>query len=130
MSSAELDISAAELETAFDTVFEAKLDEAVANGRITQAEADELLAAYDNGTLFDVRQDHRIDALGDRLTQLLDNGVIDDAQYDALQAELDEEDLQGFRELLKEYREDNGFEGRGFRGRRGGQDAGVEGISL
>ena len=35
-------------------------------------------------------QDHRIEVLGDRLEQLLENGVIDDAQYDALQAELDE----------------------------------------
>jgi hypothetical protein len=132
---AELGISAAELEAAHDTVFQAKLDEAVANEKLTQAEADEMLAAYENGTLFDLVQERRIDALGDRLEQLLENGIIDDTQYDALQAELDEEDLRGFHELLREYREENGFGGRGFRGRFGGTDAGgvdlnLEGISL
>jgi len=128
---AELGITAAELEAAHDTVFQNKLDDAVANDRITQAEADEMLAAYEDGTLFDLRQENRIEALGDKLEQLLENGVIDDAQYDALQAELDEEDLQGFRELIREFREDNGFDGRGFRGRGGpGADAGSEGISL
>jgi hypothetical protein len=136
---AELGISAADLEAAHDTVFQAKLDEAVANEKLTQAEADEILAAYQDGTLFDLQQEHRIEVLGDRLDQLLENGVIDDTQYDALQAELDAEDLQGFRELLRQYREDNGFDGPGFRGLRGldglggpGGDAGfaVEGISL
>lgn len=131
---AELGITPAELEAAHDTVFQAKLDDAVANEKITQAEADEMLAAYENGTLFDLRQEMRIDALGDKLTQMLDNGVIDDAQYDALQAELDEEDLEGFRELIREIREENGFEGR-FRGHRGDRgapavEASSEGITL
>lgn len=128
---AELGISAADLEAAHDAVFDAKLADAVESGKLTQAEADEMAAARDNGTLFDLREDRRIDALGDRLEQMLENGVIDDAQYDALQAELDEEDLQGFRELIREYREANGFEGRHFRGGpRGPVEADTEGISL
>ncbi len=128
---AELGISAAELEAAHDAVFDAKLADAVESGKLTQAEADEMTEARDNGTLFDLREDRRIDALGDKLEQMLENGVIDDAQYDALQAELDEEDLQGFRELIREYREANGFEGRHFRGGpRGPVQADSEGISL
>jgi len=126
---AELGITATELEAAHDTVFQTKLDEAVANGRLTQEEADEMAAAYEAGTLFDLGVDRRVDALGDRIEQLLENGVIDDAQYDALQAELDEEDLRGFHELLREYREDNGFEGRRFRGRFGGP-GGAEGSGV
>ncbi|MDA0351001.1 MAG: hypothetical protein O3A10_02165 [Chloroflexi bacterium] len=124
---AELGISADDLQAAHDTVFAAKLAEAVEDGRLTQAEADEMQAAYEDGTLFDVAQDRRIDALGDRLEQLLENGFIDDAQYDALQAELDDKDLRGFHELLREYREANGFEGRWFRGMRGGP-AGLDGL--
>jgi hypothetical protein len=118
---AELGIGASELEAAFDTVFEAKLDEAVADGRITQEEADELLEAYQNGTLHELRAERRIEALGDRLTQMLENGIIDDAEYAALQAELDEEDLEGFHELLREYREAGELDGsfRGPRGHRG-----------
>ena len=134
---AELGISAAELEAAHDAVFDAKLADAVESGKLTQAEADEMAAARDDGTLFDLREDQRIDALGDELEQMLDNGVIDDAQYDALQAELAEEDLQGFRELVREFREANGFEGRDHRGGprgAGGQgdptESDAEGISL
>lgn len=134
---AELGISAADLQAAQDSVFQARLDDAVANGRLTQAEADELSQAYQDGTLFDLMQERRIDALGDRIDQLLENGVITDDQYAALKAELDDEDLQGFRELLHQYREDNGFDGprlHGFRGLDGagpvGEDIGVEGISL
>lgn len=133
---AELSISAADLEAAHDTVFQAKLDQGVADGKITQAEADEMAAAYEDGTLFDLRQDHRFEALGDRIEQMLENGVIDDTQYDALQAALDAEDSETLRELLRELREENGFGGRGLRGGHGGDGAGsdsetsTDGISL
>jgi len=116
---AELGISAADLEAAFDAVFQAKLDEGVANGRLTQQEADEMLAAYESGTLHELQQERHAEALGDKFTQMLDNGVIDDAQYDALQAALAAEDQETLRELIREIREENGFEGRGPRGPRG-----------
>jgi hypothetical protein len=124
---AELSISAVELEAAHDAVFQAKLDEKVADGTITQAEADEMLAAYEDGTLFDLRQDQRFERIGDKVEDLLENGVIDDTQYDALQAALEAEDTETLRELLRELREDNGFRGRGG---PGSGDAGTDGISL
>lgn len=124
---AELGISAAELEDAHDTVFQTKLDEKVDEGKITQAEADEMLAAYEDGTLFDLRQDQRFERIGDKVEDLLENGVIDDTQYDALQAALEAEDTETLRELLRDLREDNGFRGRGG---PGGGDADTGGISL
>jgi len=135
---AELGISAADLGAAHGTVFQAKLDEAVANERITQAEADEMLQAYQDGTLFDLRQEQHFEALGDRIDQMLENGVIDDTQYDALQEALEAEDTETLHELLHELREENGFHGRGLRGRFGGQgdsdgsttESSTEGISL
>lgn len=54
---AQLDTSAEEVEAAFRGVAEQRLQEAVADGRIEQAEADEALAAYDEG---DVAQIFRI----------------------------------------------------------------------
>jgi hypothetical protein len=54
---AQLDTSAEEVEAAFRGVAEQRLQEAVADGRIDQAEADEALAAYDDG---DVAQIFRI----------------------------------------------------------------------
>ena len=54
---AQLDMSAEEVEAAFRGVAEQRLQEAVADGRIDQAQADEALAAYDEG---DVGQIFRI----------------------------------------------------------------------
>ena len=54
---AQLDTSAEEVEAAFRGVAEQRLQEAVADGRIEQSEADEALAAYDEG---DVGQIFRI----------------------------------------------------------------------
>jgi hypothetical protein len=57
----ELGTPAAEVEAAFRGLVSEKLDEAVAAGRIDQAEADEALAAYDDGDLrrmFDVFHPH------------------------------------------------------------------------
>jgi Spy/CpxP family protein refolding chaperone len=48
---AQLDISAEQVEAAFRGVAEQRLGEAVADGRIDQAEADEALAAYDEGDI-------------------------------------------------------------------------------
>lgn len=48
---AQLDTSAEEVETAFRGVAEQRLQEAVADGRIDQAEADEALTAYDEGDI-------------------------------------------------------------------------------
>ena len=45
----ELGTSAEEVEAAFRGVAEQRLDEAVAAGRLEQSEADEALAAYDEG---------------------------------------------------------------------------------
>jgi hypothetical protein len=53
----ELGTSAEEVEAAFHGVAEQRLNEAVAAGRLTQAEADEALAAFDEG---DVGQIFRI----------------------------------------------------------------------
>jgi hypothetical protein len=53
----ELGTSAEEVEAGFRGVAEQRLSEAVAEGRLTQAEADEALAAYDEG---DVGQIFRI----------------------------------------------------------------------
>jgi hypothetical protein len=62
---AQLDTSAEQVETAFRGVAEQRLQEAVADGRIDQSEADEALAAYDDG---DIAQIFRI-VKGDRTTQ-------------------------------------------------------------
>lgn len=53
----QLDTSAEEVEAAFRGVVEQRLGEAVADGRIDQAQADDALAAYDDG---DVGQIFRI----------------------------------------------------------------------
>lgn len=116
---AELGISASELEAAFDAVFEARLVQGVEDGKLTQAEADEVREAKANGTLHELMQGRQIESLGDKLEQLLEAGIIDDSQYSALQAELDESDMDGFRELMREYREASGFQHQGFRGRDG-----------
>ncbi len=138
---AELGITAEELEAAFDAVFEARLTQAVEDGKLTEAEADEIREAKANGTLHELKQERHLESLGDKLEQLLEAGIIDDTQYAALQAELDESDMEGFRELMREYREASGFKPEGFRsgdghrgpgfGPRHGGDAAVdEGVSL
>lgn len=99
---AELGISAAELEAAFDGAFEARLAQGVEDGKLTQAEADEILEAKANGTLHELQQARKLESMGGRLETMLSNGVIDQSQYDALQAELDEGDLEGFGELMRE----------------------------
>ncbi|MBT5775662.1 MAG: hypothetical protein HOH95_14940 [Dehalococcoidia bacterium] len=120
---AELGISAAELEAAFDGAFEARLAQGVEDGKLTQAEADEILEAKANGTLDELRQERKIESVGDRLEQMLSDGIIDQSQYDALQAELNEGDLEGFQELMREtVGERDG--GRGHGPRRGGPDGG------
>jgi hypothetical protein len=53
----ELDMSAEQVEGAFRRVAEQRLQDAVAEGRIDQADVDEALAAYDDG---DVAQIFRI----------------------------------------------------------------------
>lgn len=116
---AELGISASELEAAFDAVFEARLAQGVADGKLTEAEADEIREAKADGTLHELMQERHVESLGDKLEQLLDAGMIDDSQYAALQAELDESDMEGFRELMREYREASGSGPEGFRSRDG-----------
>ena len=138
---AELGIGASELEAAFDAVFEARLQQGVADGKLTEAEAAEIRAAYANGTLHELMQERQIEGLGDKLKQLLEAGIIDDTQYAALQAELDESDMEGFRELMREYRGDSGIRpdgprsrdgrgGPGFGPRHGGDAPVDEGVSL
>lgn len=48
---AELGTSAEEVESAFRGVAEQRLDEAVADGRVDEADVDDILAAYDDGDL-------------------------------------------------------------------------------
>ena len=122
----ELGISAGELEAAFDAVFEARLAQGVADGKLTEAEADEIREAKANGTLHELKEARQLEQLGDKLERLLEAGMIDDTQYAALQAELDESDMEGFRELMREYREASGFgpRGDGFRDGRGGPGGG------
>ena len=65
----QLDRSPQEVEAAFRAVVEQRLGEAVADGRIDQAQADEALAAYDRGELgalfeaFHDRSDHAASAM-------------------------------------------------------------------
>jgi hypothetical protein len=54
-----LGISVDELRAAARVVLEDRLDELVANGRITQEQADEALAAFDDGVLYEYLQEHR-----------------------------------------------------------------------
>ena len=123
---AELEISAGTLEAAVDAVFEARLAQGMADGKLTEAEADEIREAKANGTLHELQQERQVEHLGDKLEQLLEAGIIDDTQYAALQAELDASDLAGFHELIREYREASGFGPRG-QGFRGGPDGGRDG---
>ena len=139
---AELGISAGTLEAAFDAVFEARLAQGVADGKLTEAEADEIREAKANGTLHELQQARQVEHLGDKLEQLLEAGIIDDTQYAALQAELDQSDMEGFRELMREYRPDGAgprgqHDGRGGPGggpghgpRHGGDGPADEGVSL
>jgi hypothetical protein len=58
----ELGVSAEQVEAAFRTLVDRHLDEAVSAGRLDQAEADEALAAWDEGDLhrlFEAAHDHR-----------------------------------------------------------------------
>jgi len=99
----QLGIDAVELQAAFDAVFEARLQQGIADDRLTEAEADELRDAYANGTLPDLMRERRIESLGDTIDDLLEVGILDQSQYDALRAELDESDLEGFKDLMLEY---------------------------
>ncbi len=123
---AELGISAGTLDAAFDAAFEAHLAQGVADGKLTEAEADEIREAKANGTLHELQQARQVEHLGDKLEQLLEAGIIDDTQYAALQAELDQSDMEGFQELMREYREASGFGDDGLRPRdgRGGPGGG------
>jgi len=137
---AALGISVDELEAAFDAAFEAHLQQAVEDGKLTAEEAQEIRDAKANGTLHELHQKRQLEQLGDRLDMMLSNGVIDQTQYDALQAELDEADMEGFRELMREYLESSGIHPGRHHFRHGpggpgfgphGDDAPVdEGVSL
>ena len=139
---AELEISAGTLDAAFDAVFEARLAQGVADGKLTVAEADEIREAKANGTLHELQQAQQVERLGDKLEQLLEAGIIDDTQYAVLQAELDQSDMEGFRELMREYRPAGAgprgeHDGRGGSGggpghgpRHGGEGSADEGVSL
>jgi hypothetical protein len=50
----ELGTSAEEVEGAFRGVAEQRLNEAVADGRVEQADVEEILAAYDEGDLREI----------------------------------------------------------------------------
>jgi hypothetical protein len=134
---AELGLVASELEAAFDAVFEARQQQGVVDGKLTEAEAAEMRAAYASDTL----HERQIEGLGDKLEQLLEAGIIDDTQYAALQAELDQSDMEGFGELMREYRGDSGIHldrprsrdgrgGPGFGSRHGGDAPVDEGVAL
>ena len=139
---AELEISAGTLEAAFDAVFEARLAQGMADGKLTEAEADAIREAKANGTLHELQQAQQVERLGDKLEQLLEAGIIDDTQYAVLQAELDQSDMEGFRELMREYRPAGAgprgeHDGRGGSGggpghgpRHGGEGSADEGVSL
>jgi transposase-like protein len=117
---AELGISAGTLNAAFD----AQLAQGIADGKLTESEADEIREAKANGTLHELQQARQVENLGDKLERLLGAGIIDDTQYVALQAELAQSDMEGFQKLMREYREASGFGDDGLRPRdgRGGPD--------
>ncbi|MGH8929723.1 MAG: hypothetical protein ACRDZO_03555 [Egibacteraceae bacterium] len=58
----QLDRTPAEVEAAFRAVVGQRLDEAVSTERITREEADEALAAYDDGELFGLIRAFKHDA--------------------------------------------------------------------
>lgn len=134
----ELGVSVDDLQAAFDAVFEARLQQGIEDGKLTAEEAQEIRDAKANGTLQELHQERQLESLGDRLEMMLSNGVIDQAQYDALQAELAADDLEGFRELMRDYMDGSGIRpgGHHFRGGPGfgphhGGDAPIdEGVSL
>ena len=122
---AELGLSQAAVEAAFDSVFEANLQAKVDAGKITEAEAAEIREARENGTLIELMRERRAERIGERLDGAVENGVLTQVQVDALQAELAEGDREGFRELMQQFREDSGtFSPRGFRGGEGGARGG------
>ena len=122
---AELGLSQAAVEAAFDSVFEANLQAKVDEGKITEAEAAEIREARENGTLIELMRERRAERIGERLDGAVENGVLTEEQADALQTELAEGDREGFRELMQQFREDSGtFSPRGFRGGEGGARGG------
>jgi transposase-like protein len=116
---AELEISAGTLEAAFDAVFEARLAQGMADGKLTEAEADAIREAKANGTLHELQQERQVEHLGDKLEWFLEARIIDDTQYAALQVELAQSDMEGFRKLMREYREASDFGDDGLRPRDG-----------
>ena len=101
----ELSIPVLDLETSVQTAFETRLDNAVAKNKIVRADADERIAAYQAGTLYEVRRERVVEASSNKLEWMLTNGVIDDAAHQVLQAELAEGNFSGFRQLMCELRE-------------------------
>ena len=101
----ELSIPVSDLETSFRTAFEARLDNALAKNKIVRADADERIAAYQAGTLYEVRRERMVEGSSNKLEWMLTNGVIDDAAHQVLQAELAEGNFSGFRQLMCELRE-------------------------
>ena len=118
---AELGVTQAAVDAAHDQVFEARLQAKVDDGTITAEEAAEIRAARDSGTLADLMRERRAERAGERLDAAVEAGRITPEQRDALQAELDAGDREGFRELMKQIREESGtFSPRSFQCGEGG----------
>jgi hypothetical protein len=71
------------------------------------------------GTLHELQQARQVEHLGDKLEWFLEARIIDDTQYAALQVELAQSDMEGFRKLMREYREASDFGDDGLRPRDG-----------
>jgi hypothetical protein len=99
---AELGISVDELRSAERAVLADRLAHGVENGRITQEKADEILAAFDDGTLPELRRERFGERLPDRLADAVQDGRMTQEEADEIQAAFDDGTL---RQLIREKRE-------------------------
>jgi hypothetical protein len=125
---AELDISEEELRDAINAVVDQRLDDAVADGHLTQDQVDrlrdrraEIEEAVASGTLDEYMRGELADRLQPRLMELVDRGMLTQEQMDelldalmdgTLRETLEEFDLPGLRGHFRHF---GPFDGRGFR---------------
>jgi len=133
----KLGITEDELRAAIDAVKDDRLDEAVANGDLTQEQVDELRArraeiedAIANGTLDDLMKSQMQERMQSRLDEAVANGNLTQEQADQilqavedgnLREVLDSLDLEGFRFFGGHFRGPRG-NGFGFFGIGSGDD--------
>jgi hypothetical protein len=99
---AALGISVDQLLAAEKKVFTTRVDQRVANGRLTQAQADQLIAAFGTGDLASVRRSIVADKLSTRLDTAVANGRITKQQADQIESAVRSGDLSGLPARLQQ----------------------------